>query len=258
MKYNDLIERALTVLRNDTVLAEKVNEFRFGELDNDVAEQYPAIHVLTYRPYQSGDSIGTGHSGDLQSSTTINIKILVSNAEVRVSSMQINELVDNVIVALKNNPTFTDGDGKDPMLKRSLIASTEVNRAMAGKAKQVANVEVYGQSGSSYTLTIGKNIYDVIMKPTSRFNENLIPHFNTDLGLGGYAELGITESRMYELEYTPTLVGDLKTILHNRSPIDVVETIDGAEHTFRAQLANYALSVSGPDNLQTVTIMFSS
>ena len=67
MKYNDLIERALTVLRNDTVLAEKVNEFRFGELDNDVAEQYPAIHVLTYRPYQSGDSIGTGRSGDLQS-----------------------------------------------------------------------------------------------------------------------------------------------------------------------------------------------
>lgn len=256
MKYNDIIHRALEILQRDTELTNIVREFRLGTIASDTAEQYPAIHVIMDRPYQSGDNIGTFGTVDLQSSVNLQIKVMVSNSEVGVSSQQINRILDDVIMTLKVNPTFSESDGTDPLFKRSVVRSAEVSPATFGKTKQIGYVNMYAQSGSSYTLTIAGVAYDVITKPSGRTTEGLQPHFDTEMLLGGYAELGISEQKMYELEYTQDLDNALKAMMAAREIVSITETRNGTPDTFKANLANYAISVSNPDGLETISVMF--
>lgn len=256
MTYNDIIERALYILKNDETLSRKVREFRFGHLSDiaDIAEQYPAIHIISSRPYRSGDTLGRYEDVDLQHSTTVSVKVMVSGPEVEKVARDMNDLLEEVVNAFKSNPRFFKA-GKDPIFIRSLPTAAEVMTNTLGKTKQIGMVEVTGQIGSSYDLTFNGITVPVIAKPSSRRGEELTPHFTTGAILGGYAPTGTTENRVYELEYSADAEVKLKELMTGRGVTEIVETREGTDFPFRAMCANYATSVS-PDGLETITVMF--
>ena len=248
-------------LKNDKT---KAREIIFGDPPDNITSRsaHNYIYVTTDDSLQfTRRNLGVSTNQAITATSQAFKIVIISNTDKTVETSQkaLYDLTKAVKVSLEDDPTFTDPISvDDPVFTRSYIADIPYDTETRGRQLTSLTLLLIGTIGNQPAITIpGVGYIPIIGLTPDSDVSNLIPHYNTETKLKGYAPLGNTRVMAVSMIYQRGIVEALRLLYNNYTIVSMTLTdVDGVDEIFQVIISNISSTIQSPDEIKITAIQF--